>query len=237
MAWGGDGCRGQRSEGTLPLEALIWRFFLQICIALDYLHRNRILHRDIKSANIFMMRVCVCCRAPVLALVPTTSAWVNVACWRGSCCWGRFGGRHTLIALCVRVPGVQDGRVKIGDLGVAKVLGTNTGFARTCVGTPYYLSPELCEDKPYNEVRGGSRECVCVSSAVPRDGVAFPHAPSPTPVSRLCPEIGCVGAWLRPVRVLHTEAPLRRQVWCAHRMHNRGIPQAPVSLCALEPTA
>ena len=24
-------------------------------------------------------------------------------------------------------------------------------FATTVVGTPYYLSPELCEGKPYNE--------------------------------------------------------------------------------------
>ena len=41
--------------------------------------------------------------------------------------------------------------VKVGDFGVAKVLSTQTNFARTVVGTPYYLSPELCEDKPYNE--------------------------------------------------------------------------------------
>jgi len=41
--------------------------------------------------------------------------------------------------------------VKIGDLGVAKLLGTSTAFANTVVGTPYYLSPELCEDKPYND--------------------------------------------------------------------------------------
>jgi NIMA (never in mitosis gene a)-related kinase len=34
--------------------------------------------------------------------------------------------------------------------GVAKVLGSKN-YARTVVGTPYYLSPELCEDKPYNE--------------------------------------------------------------------------------------
>ena len=40
--------------------------------------------------------------------------------------------------------------MKIGDLGVAKLLGTSTAFANTVVGTPYYLSPELCEDKPYN---------------------------------------------------------------------------------------
>lgn len=23
-------------------------------------------------------------------------------------------------------------------------------LARTCVGTPYYLSPEICENRPYN---------------------------------------------------------------------------------------
>ena len=45
----------------------------------------------------------------------------------------------------------QDDNVLVGDLGIAKVLSPNTMFARTIVGTPYYLSPELCEDKPYNE--------------------------------------------------------------------------------------
>ena len=34
---------------------------------------------------------------------------------------------------------------------LAQILSTNTNFAKTIVGTPYYLSPELCEDKPYNE--------------------------------------------------------------------------------------
>lgn len=43
-----------------------------------------------------------------------------------------------------------------GDLGVAKVLGS-TKYAHTMVGTPYYLSPELCQDKPYNG------ECACAS--------------------------------------------------------------------------
>lgn len=33
----------------------------------------------------------------------------------------------------------------------AQILSSNTNFAKTIVGTPYYLSPELCEDKPYNE--------------------------------------------------------------------------------------
>lgn len=44
-----------------------------------------------------------------------------------------------------------DNSVKIGDLGVARILGTESHFARTLCGTPYYLSPELCENKPYNE--------------------------------------------------------------------------------------
>eukprot|EP00953_Heterococcus_sp_UTEX-ZZ885_P031695 16609-Heterococcus_DN1.PRE.2 len=37
--------------------------------------------------------------------------------------------------------------VKIGDLGVAKLMSTSTAFANTVVGTPYNLSPELCQDQ------------------------------------------------------------------------------------------
>jgi NIMA (never in mitosis gene a)-related kinase len=44
----------------------------------------------------------------------------------------------------------KDGRVKIGDFGVAKVLFLNN-LANTFIGTPFYLSPEICEEKPYNE--------------------------------------------------------------------------------------
>ena len=41
--------------------------------------------------------------------------------------------------------------MKIGDLGVAKLLETSGAFANTIVGTPYYLSPELCTDQPYRD--------------------------------------------------------------------------------------
>jgi NIMA (never in mitosis gene a)-related kinase len=63
------------------------------------LHSNKILHRDIKTINVFLS---------------------------------------------------SGDKVKLGDLGVAKMLNQTANFAHTIVGTPYYLSPELCEEKPYN---------------------------------------------------------------------------------------
>lgn len=41
------------------------------------------------------------------------------------------------------------GFVKIGDLGIAKVLAQTLQKARTAVGTPYYLSPEIVQSQPY----------------------------------------------------------------------------------------
>lgn len=35
-------------------EKVILNWFLQICLALDCIHRQKILHRDIKSSNIFL---------------------------------------------------------------------------------------------------------------------------------------------------------------------------------------
>lgn len=40
--------------------------------------------------------------------------------------------------------------VKIGDFGISKVL-LSKSKAYTVVGTPCYISPELCEGKPYNQ--------------------------------------------------------------------------------------
>uniref|UniRef100_A0ABM5GLE6 non-specific serine/threonine protein kinase n=1 Tax=Pogona vitticeps TaxID=103695 RepID=A0ABM5GLE6_9SAUR len=39
---------------------------------------------------------------------------------------------------------------KLGDFGIARMLSNTMELARTCVGTPYYLSPEICENRPYN---------------------------------------------------------------------------------------
>jgi NIMA (never in mitosis gene a)-related kinase len=71
----------------------------QLLLCLDYLHSKKILHRDLKTKNIFMTKKL---------------------------------------------------QVKLGDFGLSKMMGSQTDFAQSAVGTPYYLSPELCEGKPYN---------------------------------------------------------------------------------------
>ena len=40
--------------------------------------------------------------------------------------------------------------IKLGDFGIAKVLEHTKDIAKTVVGTPYYLSPEIIENKPYS---------------------------------------------------------------------------------------
>lgn len=41
--------------------------------------------------------------------------------------------------------------IRIGDFGVAKELSEASPFASTKIGTPYFLSPEICEEKPYSD--------------------------------------------------------------------------------------
>jgi serine/threonine protein kinase len=80
-------------------ENVAWKFFIQIWLGIYALHSKNVLHRDLKTLNIFL---------------------------------------------------TMDNSVRIGDLGVATVLNPNEKFLVKKVGTPYYLSPEVCEDKPYN---------------------------------------------------------------------------------------
>lgn len=43
----------------------------------------------------------------------------------------------------------RSGNIKVGDFGIAKVLECTAACAQTQIGTPYYLSPEICQGKPY----------------------------------------------------------------------------------------
>merc|ERR1719160_2272506 len=43
---------------------------------------------------------------------------------------------------------MSNGKLKIGDFGIAKVLDNTAACAQTTIGTPYYLSPEICQERP-----------------------------------------------------------------------------------------
>lgn len=52
---------------------------------------------------------------------------------------------------CQNIFLTKDGLVKMGDFGIAKILNHTTQFSKTAIGTPYYLSPEICQGKNYNQ--------------------------------------------------------------------------------------
>ena len=87
----------KKKFGCFFEEKTIWSLFIQMVKGLNELHKRKIIHRDLKSANIFLMKNGIC---------------------------------------------------KLGDLNVAKVV--ENGLLTTQTGTPYFASPEIWEDKPYN---------------------------------------------------------------------------------------
>jgi NIMA (never in mitosis gene a)-related kinase 1/4/5 len=84
-------------EGKSFSEQSIWEIFIATVKALRVLHGMNILHRDLKSANIFLSK---------------------------------------------------SGDAKLGDLNVSKV--AKKGLLYTQTGTPYYASPEVWKDLPYD---------------------------------------------------------------------------------------
>eukprot|EP00049_Salpingoeca_infusionum_P001031 m.44476 g.44476 ORF g.44476 m.44476 type:complete len:555 (+) comp10831_c0_seq1:361-2025(+) len=88
----------QQDSGQLFLESKVKDYFTQLTLALAYIHRQGILHRDLKAQNIFLS--------------------------------------------------ARD-HVKLGDFGISRVLTNTQQHATTLVGTPFYLSPEICLGRPY----------------------------------------------------------------------------------------
>ncbi|KAA0177395.1 hypothetical protein FNF27_01173 [Cafeteria roenbergensis] len=97
---GGDlSARLEQQRGKLLPEDQILHWFVQIALGLGCMHSSKVLHRDLKTANIFLL---------------------------------------------------SSGRLVLGDLGISKSLDATMAMASTQIGTPYYMSPELFQSKPYN---------------------------------------------------------------------------------------
>ncbi|XP_013885280.1 serine/threonine-protein kinase Nek2 isoform X2 [Austrofundulus limnaeus] len=69
-------------------------------------------------------------------------------------CHRRSDGRATVLHRDLKPANIfLDSRqnVKLGDFGLARILNHDSSFAKTFVGTPYYMSPEQVNRMSYNE--------------------------------------------------------------------------------------
>ncbi|XP_065124837.1 serine/threonine-protein kinase Nek2 [Paramisgurnus dabryanus] len=69
-------------------------------------------------------------------------------------CHGRKDGSSTVLHRDLKPANIfldAKQNVKLGDFGLARILNHDTSFAKTFVGTPYYMSPEQINRMSYNE--------------------------------------------------------------------------------------
>ncbi|KAI7800033.1 serine/threonine-protein kinase Nek2 isoform X1 [Triplophysa rosa] len=69
-------------------------------------------------------------------------------------CHGRNNGSSTVLHRDLKPANIfldVKQNVKLGDFGLARILNHDTSFAKTFVGTPYYMSPEQVNRMSYNE--------------------------------------------------------------------------------------
>lgn len=116
---------------------------LQICLAMHHVHAAGVLHRDLKTSNILATR-------PSGTATPGSSTPV-AGSRRGSTSSPSHGHRSSETpAAATEFDSLP--LLKLADFGVAKA-GCNTegSMVGTTVGTPHYLSPEMCDGKRYGK--------------------------------------------------------------------------------------
>lgn len=106
----------KKQKGTYLEENVVASLFIQVCSALRYLHERRILHRDLKTQNIFL------------------------SIKEGATTTDDGPSNHSEKKIIA----------KLGDFGISTILRNTLALAKTICGTPYYFSPELCLNRPYN---------------------------------------------------------------------------------------
>ncbi|CAG7876868.1 unnamed protein product [Brassica rapa] len=112
----------KRARGTFATEEKLCRWMVQLLLAIDYLHNNRVLHRDLKVIS-----------SSMLLLLQWNSTSINTA---------------TQICQCSNIFLTKENEIRLGDFGLAKLLGKDD-LASSIVGTPNYMCPELLADIPY----------------------------------------------------------------------------------------
>jgi NIMA (never in mitosis gene a)-related kinase len=123
-AAGGGGSGGARVG--LP-EPLVWSLLLQTASGLAACHALKVLHRDVKPGNVFLMSPC----PPSLSGLPADARNATAAPSSSS------SDAFPLL--------------KVGDLGVAKA----AEIAMTNAGTPFYQAPEIQSGRPYGAACDG----------------------------------------------------------------------------------
>lgn len=81
-------------------EDRVMMWLAQVALALRYIHGMKVLHRDLKTSNIFLTK--------------------------------------------------GASQIKLGDFGISRILEGTMDAAGTLVGTPCYMSPEVCRNEPYS---------------------------------------------------------------------------------------
>jgi NIMA (never in mitosis gene a)-related kinase len=139
--------RRQRGDAVPEERCLDW--LIQLALALKHIHDRRILHR--------------CLVLPVGGSHQLHLPSSPLPCCMRSACSVQLqrGSRLACSQVLVKTIDARDfktanifmaegGALKVGDFGVSTVLASTLALARTAIGTPYYISPEICLSRPYN---------------------------------------------------------------------------------------